>query len=190
MTNLAPRPYFNGRSIGRRQRLLSCRRGCAFSTRASSRAHGCGCQCISLAAPSSPPTRSSPRSTPSCCRVLKDTDAFRNGDWSQIEPLPAWPGNWSSEGFALTLGPERDGGHYVVVINYAENRGQCHLLLPFPELEERQVLLTDLMGSEIYRRDGSDLVRARPLHRPGPLADQCVRAQERRRCSVTGRRES
>ena len=29
--------------------------------------------------------------------------------------------------------------------------------LPFPELQERQLLLTDLMGSEVYHRDGSDL---------------------------------
>ena len=24
-------------------------------------------------------------------QILKDTDAFRNGDWSHIDPLPAWP---------------------------------------------------------------------------------------------------
>jgi hypothetical protein len=43
-------------------------------------------------------------------------------------------------------------------MNYAENRGQCHLRLPFPELEGRQLLLRDLMGSEVYHRDGGDLV--------------------------------
>ena len=90
--------------------------------------------------------------------MLKDKDAFRNGDWSQIEPLPAWPGNWSSEGFIAYAWAGKGAGHYVVLINYAGNQGQCYLLLPFPELRERQVLLTDLMGSEIYRRDGSDLI--------------------------------
>ena len=90
--------------------------------------------------------------------VLKDKDAFRNGDWSQIEPVPAWPGNSSSEGFVAYAWAGNDGGRYVVVINYAGNQGQCYLRLPFPELRERQVLLTDLMGSEIYRRDGGDLI--------------------------------
>jgi hypothetical protein len=35
---------------------------------------------------------------PASVRALFER-AFRNGDWSQIDPLPAWPGNWSSEGF-------------------------------------------------------------------------------------------
>ncbi len=90
--------------------------------------------------------------------VLKDTDAFRNGDWSQIDPLPAWPGNWSSEGFVSCAWAGEDEGRYVVVINYADNQGQCYLRLPFPELHGRQLLLSDLMGSEVHHRDGRDLV--------------------------------
>ena len=46
-----------------------------------------------------------------------------------------------------------------MVVNYAENRGQCYLRLPFPELQERQLLLMDLMGREVYHRDGGDLVQ-------------------------------
>ena len=45
-----------------------------------------------------------------------------------------------------------------MVINYSEDRGQCYLHVPFSELEGRRVLLTDLIGSEVYHRDGSDLV--------------------------------
>jgi glycosidase len=90
--------------------------------------------------------------------ILKNTDAFRNGDWSQIEPLPAWPGNFSSEGFVSYAWAGRDESRFVAVMNYAENRGQCYLRLPFPELQERQLLLTDLLGSEAYYRDGADLV--------------------------------
>ena len=45
-----------------------------------------------------------------------------------------------------------------MVINYAGNQGQCYLRLPFRELEGRQLLLADLMGSEVYYRDGGDLV--------------------------------
>jgi hypothetical protein len=53
----------------------------------------------------------------------------------------------------------QDEGRYVVVVKYAENRGQCYLRLPFPEFQERQLLLTDLMGGEVYYRDGRDLVQ-------------------------------
>ena len=90
--------------------------------------------------------------------ILKDVDAFRNGDWSQIDPLPAWHSNWSSEGFVSYAWAGKDEARYVAVMNYADNRGQCYLSLPFPELEGRQLLLTDLMGSEVYHRDGGDLV--------------------------------
>src|SRR5271166_1285799 len=90
--------------------------------------------------------------------MLKDTEALRNGDWSQIDPLPAWPGNWSSEGFVSYAWAGKNEGRYVVVINYAGNQGQCYLRPPFPELEGRQLLLVDLMGSEVYYRDGGDLV--------------------------------
>jgi hypothetical protein len=91
-------------------------------------------------------------------QVLKDKDTFRNGDWSQIEPLPAWPGNPSSTGFVAYAWAGKNEGRYVVAINYTGTRGQCYLVLPFAELRERRVLLTDVMGSETYRRDGSDLV--------------------------------
>jgi hypothetical protein len=84
---------------------------------------------------------------------------MRNGDWSQIDPLPAWPGNFSSEGFVSYAWAGKAEGRYVAIINYAEDRGQCYLRLPFPELQERQLLLTDLMGSEVYHRDGGDLVQ-------------------------------
>ncbi len=91
--------------------------------------------------------------------ILKDIDAFRNGDWSQIDPLPAWPGNFSSEGFISYAWAGKDVGRYVAVMNYAKNPGQCYLRLPFPELQGRQLLLTDLMGNEVYHRDGDDLVQ-------------------------------
>jgi hypothetical protein len=42
--------------------------------------------------------------------------------------------------------------------NYAGNQGQCRLKPPFPDLHGKQACLTDLMGTEIYDRDGTDLV--------------------------------
>ena len=64
--------------------------------------------------------------------ILKDTSAFRNGDWSQIVPLPAWPGNLSSEGFVSYAWAGKDEGRYVAVINYTDDRGQCYMSPAIP----------------------------------------------------------
>jgi hypothetical protein len=90
--------------------------------------------------------------------VLKETDALRNGNWSLIDPQPAWPGNGTADGFIAFVWAGEHSSRYVVVINYAGTRGQCRLPLPFPDLQGKQVRLADLMGSEIYDRDGSELV--------------------------------
>ena len=91
-------------------------------------------------------------------QVLKETSAFRDGTWSQIQPQPAWPRNWTSDGFIACAWAGADGSGFVVVVNYSGNRGQCRLPLPFPELRGKQVRVTDVMGTEVYDRDGSELV--------------------------------
>ena len=90
-------------------------------------------------------------------QVLKQTGAFREGGWSQIQPLPAWPGNWTHDEFVAYAWADAGGSRQLVVVNYAGNQGQCRLPLPFPEFRGQQVRLTDLIGAEIYDRDGSDL---------------------------------
>jgi glycosidase len=90
--------------------------------------------------------------------LLKKTEDFRDGKWSLIEPSSAWPGNMSSDGFVAYAWSGKDGRLYIVAVNYQEHRGQCYLVLPFRELEGRHVRLTDMIGDEIYDRDGSDLI--------------------------------
>jgi glycosidase len=90
--------------------------------------------------------------------MLKETPASRDGAWSLIEPQPAWPGNWTSDGFVAYAWAGEGGSRFLVVVNYAGNQGQCRLLPPFPEFRSRQVRLNDAMGPESYDRDGSDLV--------------------------------
>jgi hypothetical protein len=89
--------------------------------------------------------------------VLKQP-VFRDGTWSQIQPLPAWPGNWTHDEFVAYTWAGADGNRHVVVVNYAANHGQCRLPLPFPELRGQPVRLTDIMGTEVYDRAGSELV--------------------------------
>jgi hypothetical protein len=91
-------------------------------------------------------------------RALKQTPAFRAGAWLQIEPQPAWAGNWTSDNFIAYAWAGEDSRHYIVAINYASNQGQCRLLLPFPEFRGKPMHLTDVMGTEVYDRDGSEMV--------------------------------
>jgi glycosidase len=91
-------------------------------------------------------------------QVLKETASFRDGVWSQIQPQPAWPGNWTSDDFIAYAWAGETGDRHVVVVNHADNQGQCRLALPFPELRGREVRLTDVMGNEVYDRDGGELV--------------------------------
>ena len=90
-------------------------------------------------------------------QVMKQTDALRSGTWSQIDPQPAWPGNGSAGNF-VAYAWAGGSGRYIVVVNYAGSQGQCRLRLPFSDLSGKQLRLTDLMGTEIYDRAGSDLV--------------------------------
>ena len=89
--------------------------------------------------------------------ILKQT-AFRNGAWSQIQPQAAWSGNWTSDCFVAYAWAGDAGGRHLVVVNYAGNQAQCRLPLPFPEFRGKPVRLTDVMGTEVYDRDGSELV--------------------------------
>ena len=91
-------------------------------------------------------------------RLLKETGAFRNGAWSQIQPHPAGPGNWTSECFVAFAWAGADGSRYVIVVNNTANHAQCRLPLPFPDLRGKQIRLTDLMGTEIYDRDGDEAI--------------------------------
>jgi hypothetical protein len=91
-------------------------------------------------------------------QALRQTGAFRDGSWSQLQPVPAWSGNWTHENFIAYAWAGAEGSRHLVVVNYAGNQGQCRLPLPFSEFRGKQIHLTDLMGTEVYDRDGSELV--------------------------------
>jgi Alpha amylase, catalytic domain len=82
--------------------------------------------------------------------------AVRNGEWSLLENTPAWEGNWTADCFvcfAWDMHQER----LLVVVNFAPNRSQCYLRLPFWGLRDHAVLLRDLMGRYTYERDGTEM---------------------------------
>jgi Alpha amylase, catalytic domain len=90
--------------------------------------------------------------------VLSKYDAFRYGAWSLIPPEAVWAGNPTWQDFIAYAcrGPDEDS--YVAIVNYSDHQGQCRLRLPFTGLPGNQFRLVDMMGSEVYDRDGSGLI--------------------------------
>ena len=91
-------------------------------------------------------------------QVLKHTPALRDGAWSQIQPQPAWPGNWTSDDFIAYAWAGEGGAGHLVIVNYAGNQGQCRLAVPFVEFAGKRIRLTDVMGVEVYERDGGEII--------------------------------
>ena len=83
--------------------------------------------------------------------------AARNGTWSLLENTPAWEGNWTSDCFICFAWTSPTQDRLLVVVNFATNRSQCYVRLPFWGLHEHSVLLEDLLGDHTYERDGTDL---------------------------------
>jgi hypothetical protein len=90
--------------------------------------------------------------------VLSEDDAFRNGAWSLVPPQPGGADNPTWQDFIAYAWHGLDGSNYIAVVNYADRQAQCHLQLPFAGLTGNLFRLTDLMGNDVYDRDGSGLI--------------------------------
>ncbi len=82
--------------------------------------------------------------------------AFRDGEWRLLDCSPAWEGNPSHDGY-IAFAWEGEGRRYLVAVNYAPDRGQCYVPLPWADLAGKVVSLRDLMGPAQYDRDGGSL---------------------------------
>jgi Alpha amylase, catalytic domain len=83
---------------------------------------------------------------------------LRSGDWRLLGCLPAWDGNPSWDGFIAFAWDGLGGNCYVVPVNYADQRSQCYIPLPFEHLGGFEWRLRDLMGPASYDRDGYQLL--------------------------------
>lgn len=90
-------------------------------------------------------------------QVLRNAE-FRDGAWSSLAPRRAWDGNPTGQDFVAYAWQAPDGGRHIVVVNYSDHQAQCHLRLPFAGLGGDQFRLVDVMGNEVYERDGASLV--------------------------------
>lgn len=88
---------------------------------------------------------------------------FRDGQWQLLGCEPAWEGNWTHDCFVAFGWQGVDTERAVVAVNYAANQSQCHVRLPFAELNGKQWRLHDHMSDATYDWNGDDLL-ARGLY--------------------------
>jgi hypothetical protein len=81
----------------------------------------------------------------------------RQGDWRMLECTAAWEGNWTCDCFLAFAWEGPGDERLLVTVNYALNRSQCYVRLPFAELGDGQWRFGDLMGDATYEREGNDL---------------------------------
>ena len=81
----------------------------------------------------------------------------RDGSWSLLETSAAWEGNWTADCFLCFAWVQSSSDWLVVVVNFAPNQSQCYLRMPFVDPADHIVTLENLMGWEIYPRDGAEL---------------------------------
>jgi hypothetical protein len=83
--------------------------------------------------------------------------AVRQGEWQLLGCVPAWQGNWTSDCFLAFAWQTSGEDPLLATVNYAGNRSQCYVRLPFGDLGRDRWRLTDLLGDATYDRDGEDL---------------------------------
>jgi len=83
--------------------------------------------------------------------------AVREGQWRLLECVPAWDGNWTWDCFLAFAWQGPAGERLLVAVNYAANRSQCYVRLPFADLGGAPWRLADLLGDATYDREGNDL---------------------------------
>lgn len=88
-------------------------------------------------------------------RVLR-LDILRDGSWRRLDPEPAWPGNPTFGNLLAGFWEDAAGRQIAVIVNFTDTRGQCRVRLPVC-VADGPFALADLMGSEKYEREASEL---------------------------------
>jgi len=81
----------------------------------------------------------------------------RNGQWQQLECVPAWDGDGTSDALIAWAWENSDGERVLAAVNYAPHRSQCYVRFPFPDLGGGVWRLQDLLGDARYDRGGKEL---------------------------------
>jgi Alpha amylase, catalytic domain len=81
----------------------------------------------------------------------------RRARWQLLESSAAWDGNGTWDCFVAFSWEAEAGQRLLVTVNFAANRSQCWLRLPFTGLAGCRWTLRDLIGDATYQRDGDEL---------------------------------
>lgn len=81
----------------------------------------------------------------------------RTGRWQLLECVPTWAGDNTCDAFIAFSWQNADGDRLLVAVNYSGLPAQCYVRLSFADLAGHQWQLRDLVGSDVYHRDGDDL---------------------------------
>jgi hypothetical protein len=90
-------------------------------------------------------------------------DDVRKGNWHLSGYRSAWDGNPTWENFIVFSWQGQNGQRLLVCANYGPTQGQCYAEIPFGGIQNKKVILKDLMGQARYERDGNQL-QARGLY--------------------------
>ncbi|NET11983.1 MAG: alpha-amylase, partial [Okeania sp. SIO1H6] len=85
-------------------------------------------------------------------------DIFHEGNWQLLECVTAWKGNSTWNNFIAFSWEGKDERLLLIIVNYASDRGQCYVQLPFESLRGETYRLQDLMSDISYDRLGDNLV--------------------------------
>jgi len=84
----------------------------------------------------------------------------RQGVWQLLEPA-GWPDNQSCRNLVAWCWLLADGtARHLVVINFSAQPAQARIPLGWPDLPGSHWRLTDLLGDEMFGRDGDDLANS------------------------------
>jgi len=89
--------------------------------------------------------------------VIKE-NVFREGWWDLLECIQAWDGNHSWNSFIAFSWEDTKGSRALVVVNYSAHNSQCYVKLPFFDAAGKTLRFKDMMGPDVYDRDGSELI--------------------------------
>jgi hypothetical protein len=81
----------------------------------------------------------------------------RAGQWRLLEAT-GWPDNQSCRNLAAWSWTGDDAGdRHLAVVNLSGQPAQAQVPLPWPDLPGRSWRLTDLLGQNLFERDGDEL---------------------------------
>jgi hypothetical protein len=93
-------------------------------------------------------------------RLLKDINAplFRNGQWSLCE-CKGWPDNSSFRNL-VAWSWLRDDDRYLIAVNFSDSIVQGRVKVPWSDLRDETLRLSDAFSGARYDRDGSEMLDA------------------------------